>query len=212
MKSVPVLCMLCLGVLWNAGCANTERQPARRAVASIADTRAELVEGRQEIDDVVQTLNELEARPGDLRPVYARLRDQIDDIEDRADTVQKRVQDMRLRASEYRTTWQQDISQLNNNDLRTRAEDRRERIAERYADVDRQAQQVRASYSPFITELRDLESYLTNDLTYPGVQAAKPVMEGARISADELKMNIDALITSLDDASSRMSPTTAPAN
>lgn len=193
-----------------AGCTSPARQRSERAVASLENTREELSRGTTEIDEVLVTLDRLEARPADLKPAYSTFRSQVRSLEGRADAVGRRVRDMRVRSSEYSTKWQSQNDSISNPDLRATAEERAERVRSRYDQIDSRAQEVRAAYDPFITELRDLETFLSNDLTYAGVNAAKPVFDAARSRAAELKAKVADLVSDLDETYVRLSPTSAP--
>jgi chromosome segregation ATPase len=193
-----------------AGCANPSRQRSERAVTSLDTTRSELTQGNQQIDEVLRTLDRLEARPADLAPLYKEYGSQVAKLESRADAVGRRVRDMRVRATEYSTSWQSQNETITNPDLRAAADDRAARVRSRYDQIDSRAQEVRAAYDPFITELRDLETFLSNDLTYAGVTAAKPVFESVRAKAAALKEKVNALVSDLDETYTRLSPTTAP--
>lgn len=199
-------CLLLASVL--VGCASTP--PSQRAVASLESTRAELVHGNAQIDAVLETLNALEAKPADLKPVYRDLVRQVDQLEGQAQRVGNRVRDMRVRASAYRTQWESSNQTISNPELRASAAERAETVRDRYDEIDTRAQEVRAAYEPFITELNDLKTFLYNDLTYAGVSAAQPVFDGARDRATELKERVNVLLQELDEAYTRLSPATAP--
>jgi chromosome segregation ATPase len=193
------------------GCANPARQRSERAIASLDNTRAELNQGTAQVNDVLATLDQLESRPADLKPVFRKFVRQVDDLERQANSVSRRVRDMRVRSTDYSVAWQAENQTIANPDLRAAATQRVERVSDRYQQVDARAQEVRSAYDPFINELRDLETFLSNDLTYGGVNAAKPVFDTVRSRAAELKDRVADLVQELDETYSRLSPTTAPA-
>lgn len=193
-----------------AGCSSPARQRSERAVNSLESTRDELTRGSTQIDEVLVTLDQLEARPADLKPVYSKFSGQVRDVEDRSEAMGRRVDDMHLRAAEYSAKWETQNQTISNPDLRATAQERAERVRGRYDTVDSKAQAVRAAYRPLVTELRDLHTFLGNDLTYTGVNAAKPAIEGVRSKAADLKEKIADLVSDLDETYTRLSPTTAP--
>lgn len=205
---MPVALVLAIA----AGCASPERQPAVKAVGSLADTRAELVGGRSDIDAVVAALTEIESKPASLTPPYNRYKSAVAAVEKRAQTIGDQVRDMRSRASEYRAKWSEENAQITDPNLRATADERRQRVAERYDKLDADAQELRAAYDPFIAELHDVQTVLANDLTYGGVEAARPAFEKVRTGADTLRTKVDQMIHELDDAQMRLSPSTKPTN
>jgi chromosome segregation ATPase len=195
-----------------AGCASPERQPAVKAVGSLADTRTQLMGGKNDIDAVVAAVAELESRPANLTPAYNRYKSAVTAVEHRAETVGDQVRDMRSRSSEYRAKWSEENAQITDPSLRATADERRQRVAERYDKLDRDAQELRAAYDPFIAQLHDVQTVLANDLTYSGVDAARPGFDKVRSGADKLRSKVDSMIGELDDAQNRLSPTTKPVN
>lgn len=194
-----------------AGCASPARQRSQQAVASIENTRDEVSAGEKEIDQVLATLDKLEAQPANLTPVYSTFAAQVRDIEARATRVAARVRDMRVRAAAYSANWEVQNQTISDEQLRASAADRAEAVRERYGRIQNKAQEVRAAYDPFIDQLNDLKTFLANDLTYAGVRTAEPVFGTVRSRAAELKQRISDLVADLDEMSRRMSPTTRDA-
>ena len=194
------------------GCVSPERKPAVTAISSLADTRSELVAGKTDIDDALVAIGELEARPANLTPPYNRYKDAVAAVGRRARAVSERVQDMRLRSADYRASWSQENAQITDATVRATAEERRERVASRYDSIDRDAQALRAAYDPFITKLRDLQTVLANDLTYPGIQSAKPAFDDIRVTATSLRSKVDAVVANIDESTMRLAPSTKPTN
>ena len=192
------------------GCVSPERKPAVEAVSSLTDTRAELIAGRADIDQAVSAVGALEAQPEKLTPAYNAYKSAVARVERRADAVTKRVRDMRDRSNEYRTSWAEENAEISDPAIRATSQERRQRVMDHYAEVDRAAQELRPAYDPFIRQLRDLETLLANDLTYAGVQAARPAFETVRQNGNMLRDRIDAVIAELDEATMRLSPSTQP--
>ena len=204
--SLAAITVAVLGV----GCVSPERKPAVKAVASLADTRGELLAGRENLDEVSNAIVDLQSRPASLTPAYERYKDAVVNVERRARAVRERVQDMRMRSAEYRTSWSQENSEISDPGVRATAEERRQSVINKYSAIDSDAQELRAAYDPYITKLHDLQTVLANDLTYPGVNAAKPTLDEVRGDTADLRAEVDALINKIDDASMRLRPSSQP--
>ena len=204
-------CGLIALITLSQGCASSARQKSVRAVGSLDSTRAELTEGVTQLDKVLESLNQLEAKPEKLTPAYNRYVSQLRGLETRAQGVTDRVRDMRVRAADYSTQWHSANETISNPELRVAAEERASRVNDKYAAIDAKAQEVREAYEPLITELRDIETFLTHDLTYSGIATAKPVFDSARKRADVLKSKVNELLAQLDQTYTRLSPTTTSA-
>ncbi len=199
-------------VALSQGCASSARQTSVQAVGSLDSTRSELAEGVNQLDKVLETLNQLESKPEELAPAYRRYVSQVRGLESRARSATDRIRDMRVRAAEYSTQWSAANETLSNPELRAAAAERAERVRSKYAEIDAKAQEVRAAYTPLITELLDIETFLTQDLTYAGITSATPVFESAREKAAVVKSRVSELLIQLDQTYTRLSPTTTTTN
>lgn len=57
--------------------------------------------------------------------------------------------------------------------------------------IQAKAQDTRGAYETFIRDLKDLETYLSNDLTPAAAKAAGPVFEKVKASGQVLKQNLE---------------------
>lgn len=65
------------------------------------------------------------------------------------------------------------------------------KVRGRYDLIQAKAQDTRGAYEPFIRDLNDLGTYLSNDLTPAAIQAAGPVFEKVKASGQVLKQTLD---------------------
>ena len=72
--------------------------------------------------------------------------------------------------------------------------------------IQAKAQDTRGAYEPFMRDLKDLGTYLSNDLTHAAIQAAGPVFEKVKASGQVLKQKLDALKREMDDIAAEISP------
>lgn len=209
--STAIAALALAGVLAAAGCeTDPARQKANKAVGTLTDTKAELTAARGEVERATANLAKIEAKPAKLSPAFDDYKRSVAAVRRRSEIVNARVQDMRLRSAEYSNAWQNETQQISSPELRDVARARNERVSAQYQKVDASAQAVRAAYGPFLTQLDDVERYLANDLTYTGIDAAAPMFDTVRSSADELLRQIDKLQADLDATTARLSPTTTP--
>jgi hypothetical protein len=117
-----------------------------------------------------------------------------------------RWEDMQARSKEYQAKWQAEMSHVTNPELKAAAEARAAKVRGRYDTIQAKAQDAKAAYDPFMRDLKDLQTYLSNDLTTAAVQAAAPVFEKVKASGQLLKQKMDALEQELDDVAAEMSP------
>ena len=190
-----------------AGCAKDEgRERSGKAVGTLKETREELASTQKQIDDVLASASAVQSGQGDLKSAYDKYKKEVAGTEEAAKDVRKRADDMRARAKEYQTKWQEEMSKVSNPDLKAAAQARAAKVQGRYAMITAKSQDAKAAYDPFIRDLKDLQTYLSNDLTPAAVQAASPVFDKVKASGQVLKQKLTALQQELDDVASEMSP------
>jgi chromosome segregation ATPase len=191
------------------GCSSDKgRERSSKAVGSLTATREELANSRKQTDEVLASLTALQDAQGDLTPAFNKYKEEVKQTEAQAKRTRERAADMRTRAEEYQRKWQDEMATVENPDLKAAAQQRSQKVRERYAAISEKTQTTRAAYEPFITDLKDVQKYLSNDLTPAAIAAAKPVFEKAKASGAELNAKMDALSGEMASVAHELSPGT----
>jgi hypothetical protein len=207
--SVVAIVSALIGAL---GCSSGEKktageQRAGAAASGLKETRAELATAKTQVDKSVAAMNALRDGQGQLTTEFATFNADLKKTEEQAAKVRARAADMRARASEYQSKWRQEVASIDDPALRTAANDRAEKVRERYDGITAKANEVRAAYEPFIKQLKGVQTYLSNDLTPAGVQSAGDVFDRATANGKTVAEKIDAVIAELDSVASNFSAT-----
>ena len=189
------------------GCAKDEgRERSGKAVGTLKETRDELASTQKQIDEVLVAAGTVQSGQGELKSSYDKYKKEVAETEEAAQDVRKRADDMRARAKEYQAKWQEEMSKVSNPDLKAAAQARAAKVRGRYEMISAKTQDAKAAYDPFIRDLKDLQTYLSNDLTPAAVQAASPVFDKVKASGQVLKQKLTAVQQELDDVAAEMSP------
>jgi chromosome segregation ATPase len=194
-----------------AGCAKGDggQDRSAKAVDSLRDTRNEVAGAHKQVDEVIAASATLQAGQGDLKKAYDKYKKEVAETEEAAKDIRKRADDMRARSHEYQAKWQEEMSKVTNPDLKAAAQARATKVRGRYDMIQAKAQDAKAAYEPFIRDLKDLQTYLSNDLTPGAVEAATPVFAKVQASGQVLNQKLDAFKAELDDVATEMSPAAA---
>lgn len=194
--------VLALAVLL-AGCAGNrsgEAVEARQAVTSIQNTRQELEKARLQVDDMLAAVNALKvATPANLPAAYKAFNTQVAQTVKQAGIASQRAQEMREQGQQYIAAWEKETEQLSTPELKARAAQRRQTVAENYDRLREAALATDRAYQPFLTYLRDIQRSLSLDLTPDGVKAARPAFESVQGSGLTLKEQIDNFLAQIDE-------------
>ncbi|HEY0008693.1 MAG TPA: DUF2959 family protein [Tepidisphaeraceae bacterium] len=195
-----------------AGCASDQGQKmSKQTVTSVSQTRTALMNSDKEIQESLDALNMLEKQNTDLTSAFTVFKKEVQDVKKQAANVRTAATDMRTRATEYRSEWRADIGTLSNEELRQSARERAQTVEKRFERINELYSQVNINYGPYVSDLDDLQKFLSNDLTSRGVTAASPAFNKARTDGEKLRSSIRELSSELEQTSTALSPTTAPA-
>jgi hypothetical protein len=191
-------------------------QPAAMSVPGVQRTQSaagglravsdELSTTRQTVGDTLAALQTISAPNGDLLEPFQRfitLREQLEQDDKR---IGERAEDMRARARDYITNWEVEVYGVEDKELRGQAEQRRNLVRENYGRVSDTTRALREAFDPFRRDLKDIETFLANDLTPAGVRAATPSIRRATTNGQEVQHRIDAVIAELQRVANAMTP------
>jgi len=96
-----------------------------------------------------------------------------------------------------------------NEDIRGRSETRRNEVASQFDRISRQYDETKSSFQPFMSDLRDVQKFLSTDLTAGGLAAIKDTTAKATKDAVPVKESLGRLSDEFKSLGLSMSPTTA---
>lgn len=193
-----------------AGCSSTPQGQKRSAktIDTLAKVQTEMQKGIGQVDASLAALENLASNPqGDLAGAYKNYRKQVDTLEAMAKKVASRNQSMRARAKEYFAAWEKDSAQIKSDSIRKVSAARN--IAAK-ASFDKMVAEVakgKEAFTPLMEELRDIELYLSNDLTTAGVRACKPLAEQAVADGGAVKIALQNVMAELARIKAELTPT-----
>jgi chromosome segregation ATPase len=190
-----------------AGCASSDpgRERANKTVASLEATHDRVADARKQVDKTVASANAMQAGGGDLAKQYDQYKSDVAKLESQAADAAARSKDMQARRNEYVQQWSQQSSQMTSPELKAASEARAAKVKERYDGITAKATAAKEAYEPFDKSLKELQTYLSNDLTREGVTAAAPVFTKISNDAKTLNAKLDDLIAELNSVSNSMS-------
>lgn len=196
MMTLKPLFVVVMAVTALAGCATTAVEKQEKSVASVTDTRKEMVDVRGQIDRTLSSLNTLvNASPNELRKAYQRYAKDVEAMRSEAAAMDKHARAMEQRTGEYLAGWQQAQGEIQNPELRDTSGQRREMITHSFQRIQGAFREARRDVTPFLTRLEDIRRAAANDLTAVGISAIAQTDAVASANAHG-----SAVATSLDVA------------
>ncbi len=213
-KTIPTLSALaacaltlCLG----AGCASSGHKKGNQAAASIQTAASHIAGLPAAIDTTLASLNALVNQPAaDLRPQYKAFVFNLAVVEDAG----KEIVDARIELGEkgkaYLADWDAQLAQIKNEDIKARSQNRQNEVAEQLMAIKRSYAETETVYRPFISGLKDVQKYLSVDLTPGGIAAIKGTVTKAVADAVPLNASLVKLANDFKALGLAMSSVTPP--
>jgi uncharacterized phage infection (PIP) family protein YhgE len=183
------------------GCGGSP-EPLPPKVASGLDTlRNEAVALKGQIEKVTVALSDLMEKPqADLTPQSSSYSQELAILEGRLERAQAQRQVADRMVNEQFATWDQQLGQLQSEESKEMAAERRTATAETFAGIQQQIDQLRESFAPFLTDLKDIRQYLKGDLSPKGLETMKPTAERVFGSQGQIHGMLDGIIASITAA------------
>lgn len=200
-RSLLIFAMLLIGTATLVGgCATTGMDRAVKASNSIKDVDSEIRKMNVQIDVTSASLDTLVvADKSDLKKRFDSYTDNVEKLDKEGKKVLKRIDEMKLRNNQYFTEWEKEGDSFSNAEIRELSEQRRSKLAETYARVPAAGSGIKGSYHAYLTDLQEIQKYLSNDLTPKGVQAITPVANRSVQDLNALKASLIPVVAALDE-------------
>jgi hypothetical protein len=192
------------------GCAtggSSGYKQADKTGAGIAAYRDEIVNGKKAIDATMKSLGDIAATANtDPRKAYEQYKKDVANLESTAAKIRSRAQAMQASGQAYFAQWQQELSQVSNPDVRELAEKRKAKLQEAFDTIAETAKPLKEQFDPWMTDLKDLQLYLSNDLTVAGVNSAKSMFKKTAKKGVTVQESMDAVLAELNTIAATITP------
>jgi hypothetical protein len=123
---------------------------------------------------------------------------------EKMETIGKQLEDhsqkMTARGNNYFAEWEKQGATYTNPQIRELSEQRRLELRETYMKVPQASVGVRGTMNAYLADIRDIQKYLSNDLTPQGVQAIKPIAERAVKDGENLRESVRPVLAAIERA------------
>jgi hypothetical protein len=191
-----------------SGCGSTKGyKQADKTGAGIASFRDEIGKGKEAIDTTMKALSDIATTATtDPRKAYDQYTKAVANLDSTANKIRSRAQSMQEKGQAYFTQWEAELAQVANPEIRALAEQRKAKLRESFDNVKKYTEPLKAQFDPWMSNLKDLDKYLGNDLTIAGVEAAKPLFTKTQEEGIEVQKSMDGLMAELNTIAATITP------
>jgi len=195
---------------FSTGCASDNYKRSASTAAALTQSSKMITKGSTLIDESLADLNDLVSNPyPDLRQQFKRFDNAVNELGDSAKDIASKAGEMKSQGADYFARWDKESARIQNEDIRSRSETRRNEVASRFDRMSQQYDASRTAFLPFMSDLRDVQKFLSTDLTTGGLAAIKDAAAKATQDAVPVKESLGQLSDEFKSLGLSMSPTTA---
>ncbi|GFE60659.1 DUF2959 family protein [Geobacter sp. AOG2] len=178
------------------GCATTGMDRATKTTNSMQMVEGDYKHASVQIDATRASLEELvKPNQADMKKAFDAYTDNVQKMEKSGKQLDTHTEKMRVRGNEYFTEWE---SSYTNPEIRELSERRRIDIREGYVKISEASIGVKGALKSYLTDIREIQKYLANDLTPQGVDSIRPIAQRALTDGDNLKETVKPVLAAID--------------
>jgi hypothetical protein len=190
---LPLTVLIAVATLL-AGCASTGFDQGNKTAANIQSAADQIGSLPAMIDKTLASLNDIVEKPAaDLRPQYRSFVENLTAVQSTAKGVADTRRAMGEKDKEFFAKWDEQLAQIKNEDIKARSQSRKDEVKQRMLAIKRSYTEAEMACQPFMSDLKDVQKYLSVDLTTGGVATIKDTISRVTQSSGPLKFSITKL-------------------
>ena len=194
-----------------SGCATAGYKQADKTGEGIAQYRSEVVNVKRAVDSTLTCIDQIEITANtNPRGAFERFAKSVSSLEAAAAKAAKRGAQMKSQGEAYFRQWEEQLAQVNNPQIKQLAKERKAKLWEAFDSIKKVAEPLQTKFDPWLADLKDLQRYLSNDLTVAGVDASRNLFAKAKADGAEVDKAMDALVAELNTIAATLTPANVP--
>ena len=187
-----------------AGCSSTPAPLPPKVAAGLNDLHTKGVLLKGQIDKTVGALKELTSKPqADPSAQFELFSQELGILEGKVEKAVQQRTAMETVVEDQFLAWEENLKQLRDEELRSKAADRRAATEATYSEIQQKLAELRTVWGPFMADLTDIRQYLNDDLTKVGLQNITPIVKRIYERKPIVVERLDAALETLNNAVER---------
>jgi hypothetical protein len=180
---------------------------ADKVGASIAEFRDEIVNVKKEVDVTMAALDKIvTTATTDPRKAFREFEKAVPRIDAAAQKAKKRAEDMKAKGQAYFQQWEKELTSVQSMTIRQLADERKSTLQGNFGNIKTVMEPARDQFTGWLANLKDLQKYLSNDLTIGGVDAAKDLIAKTKNEGQSVQQSMDKVIAELNTIVATLTP------
>lgn len=193
--------------VWVAGCASSGYKKSEQTASSLQSSANRIERAVLQVNLAVATLNDLVNNPqADLRPQFKKFSAAVDGAKSLATGIREADKGLQARGAAFFDKWDKELAAIQNEDIRTRGQKRKQEVVEKYESVRAACTKTLSEYEPLSSDLNDVHRFLNSDLTPGGLAAIKDAATRVNRLAAPAQDSANKLVAEMRTVATAMSP------
>lgn len=206
MKASKKLALITTSLLLGAltmlsGCATTGMQRSEKAGVTMKTVEQDIQKALAQVDVTSASLDEL-VRPGqsDPKKAYNKYSDNVGKMDHDAKVLFDHTDKMSAQGKNYFEEWQKQGNAYTNPEIQTLSEQRRSEMSAVYVKISEASVGVKGAAKAYLSNINQIKSYLSTDLTPKGIDSIAPVARQANIDGNNLRSSVQPVLAAIANA------------
>lgn len=188
------------------GCSSTGMERSKEASTTMQTMDNDIKSVMSHLDVVGLSLEEMiKADQQEVKKAFDTYTENVSKMESLEKQFVKHADEMKSRGIEYFEEWQKDGNEYKNPRIQKLSEQRRNELGEIYGRIAENSIGVKEAFRAYVSDIKEIQIYLSNDLTSKGIEAIAPISRKVVRDGDQFSNSIKYLQTAIDRAREEMS-------
>jgi hypothetical protein len=204
-KQCNVLAIVLLAVTITAACSTTGMQRSQDLQSSMQAVDNDIKMIVVQLDAIGSSLDEV-TRPGqsEVKKAFDAYSNHVSKIEKMEKDFSKHADRMSANSKTYFDEWDKNNNKYDNPELQRSSDERRAALGRTYNRIDENKQGVKEAFRVYVSDVTEIESYLSNDLTTRGISSIATLSDNTVRNGSRLKIELEKLQSAIEEARAEM--------
>jgi hypothetical protein len=204
-KAVTHTMTAAIVLLLLTACAGSGKHPVENVSSNMDQLDRDLREAVMQVDVIDASINGMiDPAESEITPAFEQYAGHVDEMERLGERLEQHADALREQGLTYFDEWRAQGETVTNPDVRAISEQRHAESREAFSQISQHSVDVKRTLQTYISDLRDIETYLANDLTPAGIRAIAPVAEQTKEDGVALQRAIRPMLSALTRARAGM--------
>ncbi|MBT1071054.1 DUF2959 family protein [Pelotalea chapellei] len=209
-KKLPLfLAMACIAGSLSimSGCATTGADRAAKTTTSMRDVQTDIDQAAMQVDATNASLDDL-VNPGqpNITESFKKYSANVAKMDKTAKRLDRHTEQMKSRGNNYFEEWDKQENRYTNPQIQALSEQRRTELRETYSQISASSVGMRGALDAYVKDIKEIQKYLSTDMTPKGVEAITPVVQRAKEEGNKLKEVIRPVQAAIQRTQAEMTP------